>query len=1297
MADLPSGVDVERLKKLENRLAGASSPEGENNLHIDEGGDNNKIETQSADDSFEIRTKNEEESNGHKDEAMETGEENNVAEDSSVPVPDNDNVTAESNVTEKKNETKDTDSTSVASETPAPSETSQQSEQADPLKVKIKVEPPEESNESEDSRFSKQPKDFEISTTENEESESSMTASPTTKSMLKKTYPKKYNRQKEMGITSDMLVPFEKGWRREVVFRNPVTTDDGHAKTVCDIYYHPPARLKGRKLRSMVQIGEFCETHDVEGLTVKNFSFQRGPIFEPPLEEIRTAGKSKGGMPAKNTKPGKTPKSAKKFKIKICTPGPSPAKIAELDTTEVLTKDSEPSNPSSLISDVLGQWEDELKAKPTPKKRIGPKSMTQGGGPKPKKFRSQAQIDRKDTTSSTPKRPRLEPCTMTCPGQEGKMPNLQCGICMCLYHTKCANFNDVVKDSVLFVCSNCLTASTTGGKERLVEKHYPSQTIPPNTAKPAMRPPPPLQLAPNQQAPNKPPIPQTVRMMSPASIGAMKLIQGPGTSAYSIVKDPIVMNVNPVKVASTASVVMQSPLNNLRPPVVATNSQVTTTLNPTQGPFVVHTNQSTPTPQRIVQVGPGGIMTEISNPPLPQSQQLTLNAMNNAPRLTAVPVSSNINPMVVNPIVTLPAGNLNSVNYAPLVLPSASSVNSNQGTQILGRPPVTKLAVPQIQTNNQPPPVHVTSNSAFNVQISPSTSTTSSSKVKEDPNQTLVSGQLLTLPPNVISRINLSMPLSLLVGKTSILVPPECFIKLNDTVKVFLPADTLPKKDASEDNLPIVDTAKTTPGFVSLLNKPLAAVTAKAPDGKMLPSTSPMTSPNQNAATPMDTDEPSSTKSDSNLNATIPSISTSSMPQIKLITRKCKDINPTLCYVKKLNQGFECLLEIFSHLGLKGLMAASQVCRAWRKTAQHTRLWREVRLHKVKISNWERAAEFFSDMMVQSLDMTGAAQARTNEFWENFKNAAEYLYTLKRIQLGKCQVSIVHEVGENMKQLRSLRTLLKISTSENYTPSLDLSKFAESRKLEELFIKGDNPYALTSFSSDSILLKNGFQNLQTLSLLNLKGNGDELAFLASLKNVSKLELGNCTDWSSEMYQHISAMTGITMLRLEQGGESAAQGLPLVFKNLKKLDVLQLILFDVSHNELLPKMTYLNSLQLCPQGGEKSGQVNKDTYATLCKLSHLKDLEWNFLVDPEGELNTQYNYIIPYQGEVLSKKDMLEIRDDSDSDYEEDTPRSDYININTLAKKLKKDLKSVNVTLNKVSKTFQSYLTVSLHK
>ncbi|KAK8739082.1 hypothetical protein OTU49_003468, partial [Cherax quadricarinatus] len=97
--------------------------------------------------------------------------------------------------------------------------------------------------------------------------------------------PKKYSR-KPFSL-EDCMKAFEKGWKREIVYR--ATVDPHKSGTKADIYYYSPT---GKKLRSKVEIEDYMSRHEIKDLCLENFTWIKEPIgVKEEYEQIRHASK----------------------------------------------------------------------------------------------------------------------------------------------------------------------------------------------------------------------------------------------------------------------------------------------------------------------------------------------------------------------------------------------------------------------------------------------------------------------------------------------------------------------------------------------------------------------------------------------------------------------------------------------------------------------------------------------------------------------------------------------------------------------------------------------------------------------------------------------------------------------------------------------------------------------------------------------------------------------------------------------------------------------------------------------
>lgn len=157
--------------------------------------------------------------------------------------------------------------------------------------------------------------------------------------------------------------------------------------------------------------------------------------------------------------------------------------------------------------------------------------------------------------------------------------------------------------------------------------------------------------------------------------------------------------------------------------------------------------------------------------------------------------------------------------------------------------------------------------------------------VKTDDSCTNKQGQLLTLPPVVIKRLNLNQPVSLKINNTQVTVPPSSFLHTAQGLKLFLPKNTFPVNTGETAKLSVTVTNDKT---LSLVDSDNNTDTSDA-TGQL-----PTIVPNSSRTV---TEDPTH------------------RPRKR--TRRCKyGINPSSCFIRHLYGGFDCMLMIFEYLNL---------------------------------------------------------------------------------------------------------------------------------------------------------------------------------------------------------------------------------------------------------------------------------------------------------------------------------------------------------------------------------------------
>lgn len=216
------------------------------------------------------------------------------------------------------------------------------------------------------------------------------------------------------------------------------------------------------------------------------------------------------------------------------------------------------------------------------------------------------------------------------------------------------------------------------------------------------------------------------------------------------------------------------------------------------------------------------------------------------------PVVFNSIPVVQPPLITLP-GSLVQDFHKPAPTPKlsiSSPVSMLQPPRLTAAPtqkPVTPM-VPEINGLNS-----------------------------VDPSQNK-QGQLLTLPPVVIKRLNLTQPVSLKINNTHVTVPPSSFLRTAQGLKLFLPKNTFP-----------VNTGETAKLSVTVTNEKTLSLDTGTSDQS------------------------------GNLPTIVPNSSRTLAEEPRKSRHFKSDIVPTNCFIQCLYGGFDCMMEVFRYLSVRDL------------------------------------------------------------------------------------------------------------------------------------------------------------------------------------------------------------------------------------------------------------------------------------------------------------------------------------------------------------------------------------------
>ncbi|CRL05346.1 CLUMA_CG018199, isoform A [Clunio marinus] len=237
-------------------------------------------------------------------------------------------------------------------------------------------------------------------------------------------------------------LPFKYGWKRELVLRAEPT----RSKEKGEVYYITPT---GKKLRTRQEI----ENNLHDDLTIDNFTLVKVAIGAGDDEIIRPA-KFYNYSRRSNVDPVVAEATAMPIGKRVPKPklpkGASPPPLSSYPSTPTtaLTSPTFTGNPIKSIS-----MKENIQASsksPVPVRKPAVKGKLKG-----------------DVR-----------CTIQCPSALGKIPQLQCIVCLCLYHPECAKKSIAdIESGTSFTCENCNFKFTKAAQNApaMTKKHHQSQ------------------------------------------------------------------------------------------------------------------------------------------------------------------------------------------------------------------------------------------------------------------------------------------------------------------------------------------------------------------------------------------------------------------------------------------------------------------------------------------------------------------------------------------------------------------------------------------------------------------------------------------------------------------------------------------------------------------------------------------------------------------------------------------------------------------------------------------------------
>ncbi|XP_013394337.1 uncharacterized protein LOC106161834 isoform X2 [Lingula anatina] len=1010
------------------------------------------------------------------------------------------------------------------------------------------------------------------------------------------------NKSMKVGPKSAKLrMPFEQGWKREVVIRNyegGLTKDGKKISTLADTYYFTP---DGRKLRSLVKVQEYLDMQGNTDLNLDCFSFIRKPIYKEPYEMVRTANRHAGrksltaspsfGSPTKemldmlnnatstswsDTRTTKHPRQKKKRGRPA-----APKKLADIKIPE---QDSKPEK----IENVELTTEKEKSAGPAPKKiklvfpvdeaeKSSPVGVSDSGTKKGASVVKSFVVGDKHRNHLVLKSPDQSLCSLNCPGLDGAPPSLQCGVCMCLFHPQCVNFIGSTREA-LFICLRCKD-SVKKADVSLLKDTSPTQADA-------------LVMKPSNWT------------MKPSIWTKQKLEEFVKSKDQKQTKSEDDLE---LKITGVMSIVQNTPLESSQASgsttPVSSSGAIRSILN--QVPEVTPISLKTaPPPPPLVKAPTARLTREDSSPMGPPS---ILQAAPGAPRPNMIFTRLPVAPL---PVISV-SGPAPPVSMVPQPVPPMAFTRFAVPSSPCSSPGESPSHSPKIQVINQ-----------------------------QDGSQKC---QLLTLPMGVVKKINLSQPLAIKLNNQTYMIPPTCFVPTSKGIKIMLPSNTLPVT-ASTKVATVATTSSTSTVTNAGSSSDIQAAVSRAVSLQQKPFDESKGENGDNAE-----------NSDKNI-----SMDNTKQPR-RSVRIKTLD-QSKMCHFRAFHMGFDSLMHVFQYLTTAELLRASRVCRTWRNIISQISFWTHVRLKDSCISDWEAAARHFKKFNTHTLDMRGLLHREDrNRTWHQMTAVLGELTSLRRIDFGRAPAIILQHVAERMPNLEVLTAeWITDTTTEpqmwSTNTKIDLGKFIQLANLQELRLRGLCGLVLPAFAFSGGLADFGkLKNLRILSLTTMKNVPDvEFAFIGQLENLEVLEIGDCTTWSAETYLLLSHLKQLHTLRLENGSENADSALAVSLKELTKLEQLELIMFVIGSHlaATLPQLTHIKTLSVWPNlTTPQAAVVNTNTLDAVSKLINLKTLDWGIMPDKNSSV-----ILSDQQGEN-DQSSTAENKDASSSDNGEGSNRT----------------------------------------
>ncbi|TRY71707.1 hypothetical protein TCAL_04757 [Tigriopus californicus] len=305
-------------------------------------------------------------------------------------------------------------------------------------------------------------------------------------------------------------------------------------------------------------------------------------------------------------------------------------------------------------------------------------------------------------------------------------------------------------------------------------------------------------------------------------------------------------------------------------------------------------------------------------------------------------------------------------------------------------------------------------------------------------------------------------------------------------------------------------------------------------------------------------------------------------------------------FSKDVSAMYFAMVNVFKYLGTSERLNATKVCKLWNELLKQQSLWKTVSLKGIYVTNWATFADFLFKVQPNRLDFRRMAVPSSEEpqIWQNVLGIVCGLRSLTNIEFLRIS-------NQALCQITSACPNLKSVVAANIVPSdLDLANMNPKSRIHELKLRS---------SAGKLTFPTGYEHfskfgsdLSVLSLLNTSITPGDVVHIASLTNLTHLELGDCTkfgDSPSALFQSLGALKQLKSLRLEKSVLGIHLGELRWNTNLENLELINVQLKE-GFGDGLVRLQSLKKLLLIPIYKDEVASINSEILDSALSMSQL---------------------------------------------------------------------------------------------